>query len=265
MCSWCVYTKGPVLQLPVQWRLPGSVLWSKTGACCMQRASLWTRRVSRVRERRAGLPLSARLHRTNLRHRYDGKQQEERLHCICHISLSLICASPSPLMSRADVSRRDGEGATQAPPPHENMHVHQQDSPHGLSAVLPGHGAPWRLLRRHQNQEEEGGFPLHWRHLVLRGDGNCSGVWLLQVPVVTAPQFVCSFRNTHRCHFVNSTRQCREIFPRWWAPSLCDFFFPPPVWPLPICRQEKPQTKMGHVCVFLTERKYIVRYKWEKT
>lgn len=76
-------------------------------------------------------------------------------------SPSLICVSPSPLMSRADVPRRDGEGATEAPPPHENMHVHQQDSPHGLSAVLPGHGAPWRLLRRHQNQEEEGGFPLH--------------------------------------------------------------------------------------------------------
>lgn len=99
----------------------------------------------------------------------------------------------SPLMSRAYMSRRDGEGAAEAPPPNENVHVHQQDPPHGLCPILPGSSAPWRLLWRHQEQKEEGGFPLHRRHLVLRRDGNGSGVRLLQVPVVTAPQFVRLF------------------------------------------------------------------------
>ena len=160
---------------------------------------------------------------------------------------------------RADVSRRDAEGAAEAPPPDENVHVHHQDPPHGLSPILPGSGAPWCLLRRHQEQKEEGGVPLHRRHLVLRGDGNGSGVRLLQVPVVTAPQFVTFVLccNTHRCHFVNSTRQRgrrSEIFPRWRAPPLCDyfflflFFFTHSVWPPPICCQEKPQNKNG-TCV----------------
>lgn len=83
-------------------------------------------------------------------------------------------------MSRADMSRWNGEGATEAPPPNENLHVHKQDPPHGLSQVLSGRGATWCLLRHHQEQEEEGGFPLHRRNLVLRGDGNGSGMWLLQ-------------------------------------------------------------------------------------
>lgn len=82
---------------------------------------------------------------------------------------------------------RNGEGANKAPPSPENMHVHQQDSPHGLPEILPGIGAPRRLLRSHQNQAEESGFPLHRRHLVLGGDGNCAGMWLLPMLVVTAP------------------------------------------------------------------------------
>lgn len=174
---------------------------------------------------------------------------------------------------RAYMPRRDGEGAAEAPPPDENVHVHQQDSPHGLSPILPGSSAPWCLLWRHQEQKEEGGVPLHRRHLVLRGDGNCSGVRLLQVPVVTAPQFVTFvfFCNTHRCHFVNSTRQrgCRsEIFPRWWAPSLCDFFLFFYTFSLTAANllpRETTKQKWDMCVCFLTERKYIVRYKWEKT
>lgn len=197
--------------------------------------------------------------------RGDGKQ-------IWQISVHIMCVFYvlSPLMSSAHMSRRDGEGAAEASPPDENMHVHQQDSPHGLSPILPGSSTSRCLLWRHQEQEEEGGFPLQRRHLVLRGDGNCSGMWLLQVPVVTAPQFVSLFCNTHRCHFVNSTRQwgCRsEIFPRWWAPPLCDFVF------LHIQfdrrqfvakRNHKRKQKWDMCACFLTERKYIVRYKWER-
>lgn len=90
-------------------------------------------------------------------------------------------------MSRAHLSRRDGKGAAQAPPATQNVHVDQQDPENGLSPVVPGHSALWCLLRRHQDQAEEGGFPVHRRQLIPRGDGNCSGMWLLQVPVVTAP------------------------------------------------------------------------------
>lgn len=90
------------------------------------------------------------------------------------------------LYSRAHLSRRDGEGAAQAPPATQNVHVNKQDPSHGLSPLVPGSSALWCLLRRLQEQAEEGGFPLHRRQLVLRGDGNCAGMWLLQVPVVTA-------------------------------------------------------------------------------
>ena len=108
-----------------------------------------------------------------------------------------VCCFCSPFTSRAHMSGRDGEGASEAPPRDENVHVHQQDSPHGLPPILPGGGARRRLLWRHQEQEEEGGVPLHRRHLVLRGDGNCSGVRLLQVPVVTAPQFATLSQKPH--------------------------------------------------------------------
>lgn len=92
-------------------------------------------------------------------------------------------------VSRAHMSGRDGEGAAQAPPASQNVHVHQQDPPHGLSPVVPGRSALWCLLRRHQDPAEEGGVPVHRRQLVLRRDGNRSGMWLLQVPVVTASSF----------------------------------------------------------------------------
>lgn len=65
------------------------------------------------------------------------------------------------------MSGRDGEGAAEAPPADENMHLHQQDSPHGLSQIMPVSGTHRCLLRRHQEQKKEGGFPLHRWHLVL--------------------------------------------------------------------------------------------------
>lgn len=181
-------------------------------------------------------------------------------------------------MSRVYMSRRDGEGAAEAPPADENMHVHQQDSPHGLSPILPGSSTHGCLLWRHQEQKKEGGFPLHQRHLVLRGDGNCSGMWLLQVPVVTAPHFYGLFlQKTHRCRFVNSTHQrgCRsETFPRWGAPTSCDFSLHNQFDRHQFAARRNHKQKWDMcVCVFLfflflfflTERKYIVRYKWEKT
>lgn len=169
----------------------------------------------------------------------------------------------SPLTSRAHMSRGDGEGASEAPPRHENVHVHQQDSPHGLPPVLPGGGTHGRLLRRHQEQEEEGGVPLHRRHLVLRGDGNCSGVRLLQVPVVTAPQLV-SFVSRHPplpfCEFYTPTR------PLLWHFSHVDERHRHVIFPFSTHTQfdrrqsaakRKPQTetKMGHVCVFFDREK----------
>lgn len=170
----------------------------------------------------------------------------------------------SPLLSRAHMSRRDGKRAAEALLPNENMHVHQQDSSHGLLQILPGSSGLRCLLWRHQEQKEEGVFPLHWRHLVLWGDGNRSGMWMLQVSVVTAPEPYCLFCNSHRCHFVNSTHQrgCHS----WDVSTVMNIiimwsFFPHII---QFGEKEKTQTKTGHVCVFLTERKYIVRYKWEK-
>jgi len=72
----------------------------------------------------------------------------------------LLYAYPSP-PCRVQVSGRNGEGAAEAPSSHENMHIHQQDTPYGLPQILPGFSTPWCLLRRHQKQTEKGGFPLH--------------------------------------------------------------------------------------------------------
>lgn len=139
----------------------------------MQGATLWAWRVSVVRKGRAILSLSARVHGADLR-------------------------------QRNHVSRRNVERAAEAPPTHENVHIHQQDSPHGLLQILPGF--TWHLLRRHQDQTEEGGFPLHRRHLVLGGDGNRAGMWLLQMPVVTAQQFVLQHSPPPFCESYTSTR-----------------------------------------------------------
>lgn len=137
-------------------------------------------------------------------------------------------------MSRGSMSRGDGEGAAEAPPSHENMHVHQQDSPHGLSSIVSDRCAPWCLLWHLQEPEKKGGVPLLWRHLVLRGDGDGPGMRLLQVPVVTAPQCVCPFCYFHCCHFCEfcSSRSCRsEIPPRRRAPPFYVIFF----FFLPLC------------------------------
>lgn len=99
--------------------------------------------------------------------------------CVCVSLFIYSCIHLFSPMSRAHLSGRDGEGAAQAPPAAQNVHVHQQDPPHGLSPVVPGNSALRCLLRRQQDQAEEGGFPVHRWQLVLRGDGNCSGMWLL--------------------------------------------------------------------------------------
>lgn len=154
------------------------------------------------------------------------------------------------------MSRRDAEGAAEAPPPDENVHVHQQDSPHGLSPILPGGSTPGRLLWRHQKQKEEGGVPLHRRHLVLRGDGNGSGVRLLQVPVVTAPfvTFVLQHPPLPFCEFYTSTRLSLWDLSTFMSTTIMWFFFflfffcTHSVSTPPICCQEKPQNKNG-TCV----------------
>ncbi|MEQ2168855.1 hypothetical protein GOODEAATRI_018994, partial [Goodea atripinnis] len=116
-------------------------------------------------------------------------------------SVTVSRASLDPPVTQ--LQGRNVEGAAEAPPSHENVHIHQQDSPHELSEILPGIGAPWCLLRGHEDQEKKGGFPLHRRHLVLRGDGDGSGMRLLQMPAVTGRRPAPSLCNTHLCHSVN--------------------------------------------------------------
>lgn len=50
----------------------------------------------------------------------------------------------TPPTCRNHMSRRNGKRTAEAPPTLKNVHVHQQDSPHGLFQILPG--VTWRLL-----------------------------------------------------------------------------------------------------------------------
>lgn len=90
--------------------------------------------------------------------------------------------------------------------------------------------------------------------------------WNVAAPSVRCNStVVCLFVLQHPllpfCEFYSS-RGCRsEIFPRWWAPPLCDFFF---FFTRSVWEKRQTKTKMGHMCVFFDREKYIVRYKWEK-